>query len=37
MGEQHSHKQGLRSSIHKEERARAAYAELPAAHQSPQF
>jgi hypothetical protein len=30
MGEQHSQKKGLRSSAQKEDRARDAYAELPA-------
>jgi hypothetical protein len=30
MGEQHSQKQGLKSSAQKEDRARDAYAELPA-------
>ena len=30
MGEQHSQKQGLKSSAQKEHRARDAYAELPA-------
>jgi hypothetical protein len=30
MGERHSQKQGLRSSAQKEDRARDAYAELPA-------
>jgi len=30
MGEQHSQKQGLKSSAQKEARARQAYAELPA-------
>ena len=29
MGEQHSQKQGLKSSSQKEDRARDAYAELP--------
>lgn len=30
MGEQQSHKRGLRSAAQKEDRARDAYAELPA-------
>jgi len=30
MGEQHSQKQGLKSSAQKEDQARDAYAELPA-------
>jgi hypothetical protein len=34
MGEQHSQKQGLRSSAQKEDRARDAYAELPASSQA---
>lgn len=33
MGEQQSQKQGLRSSAQKEDRARDAYAELPASSQ----
>src|ERR1051325_5289341 len=34
MGEQHSQKKGLRSSAQKENRARDAYAELPASSRS---
>jgi hypothetical protein len=33
MGEQHSQKQGLKSSAQKEDRARDAYAELPASNE----
>ena len=34
MGEQHSQKKGLKSSAQKEDRARDAYAELPASSQA---